>query len=112
MGVVERGPHVPRGAECVAKRELRFAVEAMAQRFAGDVRHHVVERPPRVAGIDQRQDVRVREPRRDSDLLQEALGTELCREVGSQHLDRDLARVLAVQGEVDGRGTATPQLAL
>ena len=47
-----------------------------------------------------------------SDLAQEPLGAEHGGELGAQHLDRDLAVVPQVAGEVDGRHAASPELAL
>ena len=42
------------------------------------------------------------EARRHGDLAQEALGPERHADVGEQHLDRDIAVVALVAGEVDG----------
>ena len=60
----------------------------------------------------QREDVRMVEPRRDPDLAQEPLGAEDGGQVGAQHLERDLAVVLQVAREVDGRHAARADLAL
>ena len=46
------------------------------------------------------------------DLAQEPLGAERGAEVGMQHLDRDVAIVLEVVREVDGRHAAGAELAL
>ena len=56
--------------------ELRLAVQPVAQRLALHERHHVEEEPVGLAGVEERQDVRVLELRRGRDLLHEALGAE------------------------------------
>ena len=50
--------------------------------------------------------------RRRRDLLHEPLGAEHGGEFGLQHLERDLALVLEVLGEIHGRHAALPELAL
>src|SRR5207237_8226665 len=52
---------------------LLLPVEAVPQRFAFHVRHHVVDQAARLAGIEQRQDVRVLQVGGHPDLAQEAL---------------------------------------
>ena len=60
----------------------------------------------------QRQDVRVLEVGGGLDLAQEPLGADDRGQLGPQHLDRDLAVVLEVLGEVDGGHAALAELAL
>ena len=43
MGVVERGGHFLRQAECIVDRQLLLAGEAIAQRLARDVGHDVIQ---------------------------------------------------------------------
>ena len=50
--------------------------------------------------------------RGDLDLPQEPSGAERGGELGPQHLDRDLAVVLEVLGEIDGGHAALAELAL
>ena len=50
--------------------------------------------------------------RGDADLAQEALGAERRGELGAQHLERDLAVVPEVVGEVDRGHAAAAELAL
>src|SRR2546425_10004002 len=52
------------------------------------------------------------EARRDLDLPQEPLGADRGRELAPEHLDRHLAVVLLVLGEVDGRHAAPAELAV
>ncbi len=49
---------------------------------------------------------------RGLDLGQEPLGADRGGEFGAQHLERDVAVVLEVVGEVDGGHAALPELAL
>ena len=48
----------------------------------------------------------------DLDLAEEPLGTECRRELGVQHLDRDLPVVLQVGREIDGGHPAAAELTL
>ena len=88
--------------------------QPVAQRFAGDDRHDVVQQLAVAgdAGVEERQDVRVIQSRRDADLAQEALAGDRACEVGLEHLDGDVAIVLEVVREVDGRHAAAAELAL
>ena len=112
VGVVERGGDLPREPERLVHRELPLAGQPGAQRFAGDVRHDVVEQAVGLARVDQSEDVRVLEVGGDLDLGQEALAAEDGGELGVQDLDGDLAAVLEVLGEIDGGHAALAQLAL
>jgi hypothetical protein len=49
VGVVERRCDFPREPHRLVHRELPLAGQTRAQRFAGDVRHHVVEQPAGLA---------------------------------------------------------------
>ena len=89
-----------------------LAVQPVAQRFAFDERHHVVEHSAGFAGIVQRHDVRMLEIRRRPDLGEKSLRAERRREVGMQHLERDLPVVAYVLGEINGGHSATPELAV
>jgi hypothetical protein len=96
----------------IGNRELPFALESRPQRLAGDERHHVVQQPARIAAVEQRQDVRMLEARRRSDLTQKAVGTEDRAELGVQHLDGDVPIVPGVVREVDRGHTPGTELAL
>ena len=92
--------------------QLARAHEPVPQRFAVDVRHHIIEEPAGLARIEHAEYVRMLQPRGDLDLAAEPLGAERRREVGAQHLDRHLAVVLEVFGEIDHRHPALAELAL
>src|SRR5262245_55892679 len=73
------------------------AQESFTERLAGDEGRHRVEKRGFVellgrhlAGIVQRQDVRMREPRRDLDLARETLAANHARELRMHHLHGDL----------------------
>jgi len=110
--VVERVGDLACNANRFVYAELRFPVELIAQRFAFDVRHHVVQEPVGRAGIEERQDVRVLETGGGLDLLDEAVATEDGGQLGLEDLDRDLAVVLQVFGEVDRGHAARADLML
>ncbi len=103
--VLERIGCFGREEHGIVDAEWSRAVEARAQRLAGDERHDVVQLPVEFPGVVQRQDPRMAEARRHGDLAQKALGSERHADVGEQHLDRDIAGVALVAGEVD-RGHA------
>ena len=69
-----------------------------AQRFAFHVRHHVVEAGLVLAGIVERQDMRVVERGGGLDLGEEAVHADGGGELGAQDLDGDRAVVLQVLG--------------
>ena len=88
VGVVQRLRHLAREPDGVLDRELHFAPQPVAEALALDVGHRVPELPVRLAGVVNREDVRVLEPGRRSDLAQEALGTERRGELRVQDLER------------------------
>jgi len=96
----------------LVETQVPLALEPLAQAFALDVRHDVVQQAAGFAGVVQRQDVGVRKARGDLDFLQEALGPDGAGQLGIEHLHGDSASVLTIAGEVDGGHAATPELAL
>src|SRR3569623_960702 len=96
----------------VGDGQLALAIEPMTKRLSLDVRHHEIQEPVRLAGIEQRQDARMLQLRRDLDLALKARGTHGGREVVAQHLDRNLATMLHVLGEIHRRHAAGAALAL
>src|SRR5687768_6399046 len=91
-------------------REMLVAIQSLAKRFTFHIRHYVVEQSIRVAGIEQRQDVRMVEPRGELYLAQETVGPKRSRQIRMQHLEGDDALVLPVLREIDGRHAATSKL--
>ena len=69
-------------------------------------------RPPRLAGVEDRQDVRVLQPRGELDLAEEALRPERQGKLGVEDLERDPAVVLEVAREPDRGHAAAAELAL
>ena len=109
--VVERARDLLGDRERLVEAELVLALQLLPQRFAANVRQHVVEHAVRVARVDERENVRMVEPRRDLDLGEEPLGAEDRAELGAQDLERDVTIELAVVGEVDDGHPARPELA-
>src|SRR4029077_9707065 len=93
-------------------RERTFAREAGAKRLAIHERHHVVEKAVHLARVVQRQDVRMVHLRDDVDLAREAVDAHRRAQLGAQHLERDLAVVLDVAGQIDDGHAALTDLAL
>jgi hypothetical protein len=100
----------------VVDRELLLTAQPLAERLPLHVRHGVVEEPvlrlPRLAAVEERQDVRVRQVGRDLDLAQKALAPKRRGELGVQHLQRHRPPQLPVLRQVHHRHPPTPQLAL
>jgi len=110
--VIQSGADLVRDAERVVDRQLLLAIEPVAERSAGDIWRHVPERAVGFAGIDQRNDVRMRQLRGNSDLAQESLGADRSPKLLLQDLDGDLTLVLFLLGEVHGRHSAMADQAL
>src|SRR5262249_17043424 len=94
------------------RRERAFAGEPAPERLALDVRHDVIEEPTGFTRVVQWQDVRVSELGRDLYLAQEARAADRFRQLRPQHLNRDLAMVLEVLGQVDRSHAPLAQHAL
>jgi hypothetical protein len=109
--VCERVGDLAQQADGFGDRELTLASQPGAQRFALDVWHDVVEETGGVAGVEHGEDVGMLQPGRDLDLAGEPLGTEGRRELGAEHLDRHLAAVADIFGEIDGGHPSRSDLA-
>ena len=69
VGIRERVGDFGRDLRGIGHGQLLLALEARAQGLAFDEGHHVVEQPVGRPGIEERQDVRVLEIRRNLDLF-------------------------------------------
>ena len=78
--------------------------------LALDEGHDVEQEAVGLARVEERQDVRVLEVGGELDLGQEPLGADHGGELGAQQLERHLAVVLEVLGEVDGGHAAGADL--
>jgi hypothetical protein len=112
VGVVQRVGHRHSDLDGLVDAELGVAVELASERLAVDERHDVVEEAVGGARIEQRQDMRVLQRRRGLDLDHEPLGAEDGGELRFQDLQRDVAVVLEVLGEIDRGHAALAELAL
>ena len=110
--IVQGTRHFPRDAHSLRDGELLLALQPRTQRLAGHDGHHVIEQSLGVARVEQRQNVRMLQPRGGLDLRQEPLAAERRTQVWMQDFDGHLAIVLVVVREVDGRHTAGTELAL
>jgi len=64
------------------------------------------------AAIEQGQQIRMLQVRRDLDLAQEPLRAEDGAELRVEHLDRDVAIVFEIAREINGRHAAAAELAI
>ena len=69
--VVERGGNLAGDTHRLRDRELRLAIETIPKRLPLHVRHDVIQLAVSLAGVEHRQDVRVRQPGRELDLAKE-----------------------------------------
>jgi hypothetical protein len=95
----------------VVERELRLPVEEGAERLSLDVRHHVVEQLARLAGREDRHDVRMRQLAGQLDLAPEPLPCRAARDRRVHDLDRNLPARGPLQPQVDRGHAAAPDLA-
>ncbi len=124
VGVVERARHLARDPDRVRHRELLLPREPVAERLPFHEGHDVEEKlgdwaigrfgdwtagDPR---IEQGQDVRVLQRGGGADLGEEPLGADHRGQLGAEHLDRHLAVVPQVLGQVHRGHPAMPQLPL
>ena len=111
VGVGQCVGHFDQDSHRLGHRQLTLAVQPLAERLALDEGHDVVEVAIGLAGIEHREDVRVGELGRDLDFATETVGAQGGRQLGPENLDRHLALVPDVFGEVDRRHAAGPGLA-
>ncbi len=112
VGVIERTGDLFRYTQRHVDRQLLLTLEKVAQRFSLHVRHYIERRAVEFTRVVQRQDVRVLQVGGGLDLLEETLGTDDSRKLRTQYLERDLAAVPDVFGEVDRRHAAGAEVAL
>ncbi len=112
MRVGERLGDLAQDPQRFVDGQLAVAHQAHAQGAALDVRHHVVQEPAALAGIDQAQDVGMLQARRDADLAVKPFGAHRRGDLGPQDLDRDPAPVPQVLGEEHRPHAAGAQLVL
>jgi hypothetical protein len=101
-----------RDSECVGQRELLLALKPAPERLALDERHGEPELPAGIAGVVDRENVRVLQPGAEADLAQESVGPECLGQFWAKDLESDLPVVLDIVRKVDRGHAAPPQLAL
>ena len=112
MRVLQRVCHFAGNAQRVVDGQLLFAIQPIAQRLAIHKRHDVEDGAVHLTRIMQRENVRMLQICRRLDLGQKPLGANRHREFGLEHLDRDLAIVLEVLGEIDGSHATSAKFTL
>jgi hypothetical protein len=96
----------------ILDRQLALTAQSLAQGSAVDEWRDVIGGVRHLARIDEPEDVRVLECGDRPDLKEKPFGAHGSGQLGFQDLDRDLAVVLQVLGEVDRGHAALAQLAL
>ena len=112
VGVVQRRSDFGGDPDGLRHRELLLAGEPVAERLALDEGHDVEQVAVGLARVEQRQDVRVLEVGRESDLGQEALGPDDGGELRAQDLERHGAAVAKILRQVHRGHAARADLAL
>ncbi len=111
VGVLERACRLARDLQGIFDRQLVLAPQPVAERLALDKRHGEPQPSRRLTGIQDREDMRMLEPRGELDLALKALRAQTGGEVRMEHLEGHGALVLDVLGEVDRRHAPAPELA-
>ena len=117
VGIVQRCGDLTRDPDRLGHRELGRVVQPVPKRTPRDTRHRVVEHR-RCAGelerprVEERENVRVAQPRGDGDLAGEPAAAQRAGDLGAQDLERHSALVLRVVRQVDGGHPAPAELAL
>ena len=111
VGMSEGIGGVAEKADGFRQRQLALLFEPLAERLPADEGHDVIEKTIGLAGINQREDVRMREACSNLYFVPESRSSyERCH-VRLQNLDDDLAAVLAFVGqEHSGRAADTKSL--
>ncbi len=112
VGVPERVGNFLCDLDGVVERQLRFAIEPITEGFALDHRHDVIKETFRLTGIEDGQDVGMFELGGQFHFPYEPIDAHRGGQLGSQHLDGNLALELEIRGEIDDGHTAGAQLAL
>jgi len=90
---------------------VALALQSMAEALALDVRHREPQLPgARFAGVEDRDDPGVLEPRDDRDFTAKAIGADTRGEFATQHLECDRTPVFLVHGQVYRGHPAASQL--
>ena len=74
--VVQRRGDSAGDTQCFVDRKLSLTIEFRAQRFTVNEGHHVEQQPVGLTRVEEGEHVWVLQMRRDTDLGEEALGTE------------------------------------
>jgi len=105
--IVKCTGHLAGQPKCILFLESAFAIDPLAERFAFDVRRDEIQQSLCLIGIQQRQDVRMRQLRGNLDLAQKSRAADHGRHFGAKYLDCDESIVLDASGEIhDGARTA------
>ena len=108
VGMIECVGDLAGDAKGLFDRKRPFALESSPEGLARHVGHHVVDEPVGLPRVVEREDVRMLQPRGDTDLVEEPLGSDRGRDLGPQHLERHVATVLDVPREkYEGHPTFT-----
>ena len=110
--IVERGSHLGGDPHGVRDREMLLPCQPVAERFTLHERHDVIRGAVHHPAVDEAEDMGMLERGDSLDLAQEPLGPDDGGELGAQDLDRDLAVVLQVLGQVDRGHAALAELPL
>jgi hypothetical protein len=99
-------------AHGIGNRQFPLAHQPVAQRLAGDKRHHVEKEVALRTGAEHREDVRMLQLYGDFDFLPEPRCTDLTGELWRQELDHHLAAERHLGGQEEATHAAAAQLLL
>jgi len=112
MRVVQRARDRCRDPQRLVDRKLLFAAQSSAETLTLDERHYIEQMPVRFAGIEQWQEVRMRQPGGRLDFGEKSLDPQHRAELRTQYFERDTTVMPEIAREVHGRHPAAPNLAI
>ncbi len=112
VGVIQRAGHLLGDPYRLLNPKLLLTGQTGIERLTFYIGHHIVEKAVGHSRVVEAQDVGVLQVGGYPDLVEEPLAAQHSRKLWLEHLDRDLAVVLEVLGQVDRRHAALAELAL
>ena len=111
VGVGQRPRDIAQDADRLGHGETYARGKPRPEGLAAHERHRVVGQASRLAGGENRDDVRLLQPCGELYLAREALGAQALRQPGSDHLDHHLAAERGLVGDKHPRHPPTAELA-
>ena len=110
VGMLQRTRHLLRDRQGFVYAELLLPLQFLAERLTSDEGNDVPEEAVALAGVDEGEDVRMIEFGGEVDLGEKPSPAQHGGQLRAEHLERDVAVVLEVVGQVDRGHAALAEL--